>query len=189
MSNRVMRTLRATICAGVLAGGLAFGGAASAGELSDKSVQTLLEYAWAMMPDKFTKPDGKVITIDKAKKQDAMIPLDDARVVIRVADRSSKAQVCKLLQKQLENHRMMMKREEESKKWSDQQLLFINQLHLFVVMLNTGNVEVVEKAGENEVKTSEGTEEGATGGAAKPTCTEEQKKAIETEIDAYVSGS
>lgn len=188
MSSRVMRTLRATICAGVLAAGLAVSTGAGAGELSDKSVQTLLEYAWALMPDKFTKPDGKVITIDKTKKQDALIPLEAARIVIKIADRSSKAQICKLLQKQLENHRTMMKREEESKKWSDQQLLFINQLHLFVVMLNTGNVEVVEKDGENEVKTSSA-EGGAAAATGKTPCTEEQKKAIEDEINAFVSGS
>lgn len=188
MSNRVMTTLRAAICAGALAGTLVVGSAARAGELSDKSVQTLMEYAWAMMPDKFTKPDGNTILVDKTKKQDVLIPLEEARNVIKIADRSSKAQICKLLQKQLENHRTMMKRQEESKKWSDQQLLFINQLHLFVVMLNTGNVEVVEKAGENEVKTSASDTEGAKSTGKTP-CTDEQKKAIEAEIDAYVSGS
>ena len=33
-------------------------------ELSDKSVLTLMRYAWSMVPDKFTTPLGKTIVVD-----------------------------------------------------------------------------------------------------------------------------
>ena len=37
-----------------------------------------------------------------------------------------------------------MYRREQAKKWSDQQLLFINQLHLFTVMFSLGKVKITE---------------------------------------------
>jgi hypothetical protein len=36
-------------------------------DLSDKSVQLLMQYAWALTPPKFTAPDGKTIAVDKTK--------------------------------------------------------------------------------------------------------------------------
>ena len=41
-----------------------------------------------------------------------------------------------------------MRREEAKAKWTDQQMLFINQLHLFTVMTLTGKVKLVEKDGD-----------------------------------------
>lgn len=43
----------------------------------------------------------------------------------------------------------MMAREIAKKKWTDQQLLFISQLHLFTVMMMTGGVKVIDR-GENK---------------------------------------
>ena len=39
---------------------LAFAGPVAAKELSEKSVRVLMEYAWTILPAKFTTPDGKV---------------------------------------------------------------------------------------------------------------------------------
>ena len=44
-----------------------------------------------------------------------------------------------------------MRREEAKTKWTDQQMLFINQLHLFTVMTLTGKVQLVEKDGDKQV--------------------------------------
>jgi hypothetical protein len=77
------------------------------------------------------------------------------------------------------NHRSLMRREVEKKKWSDQQLLFINQLHLTTVMMLTGKIKLVEKQGDKDVVVDE-TKEPAQ------TCTEEQRAKVKDLIVAYV---
>ena len=44
-----------------------------------------------------------------------------------------------------------MRREQAKSQWSDQQLLYISQLHTFTVMMLTGKVQLVEKEGEKVV--------------------------------------
>ena len=62
-------------------------------ELSDKSVLTLMRYAWGMVPDKFTTPLGKTILVDKTKASETVVPLEMAREVIRVAQLGLRATV------------------------------------------------------------------------------------------------
>lgn len=151
-------------------------------QLSDKSVQTLIDYAWAMTPAKFTAPDGKVIEIDKSKRQEVMVPLDVAREVIRVAWFSARAQQCNLEEEQRANYQTLMKRE-QAKKWTDQQLLFIHELHLFTVMYTAGKVKIVanDEAGKDVVVTDQTTK------PPKP-CNEDERKSVQKSIMAYVSG-
>ena len=118
-------------------------------ELSDKSIETLINYAWAITPPKFTTPDGKTIEVDKNKRDQVVVPLDVARDIVRVGRLSASAQICGLAEEQAANYQTMMKREIAKKKWSDQQLLFVSQLHLFTVMMMTGGVKVIDR-GENE---------------------------------------
>ena len=125
-------------------------------ELSDKSVLTLMRYAWGMVPEKFTTPLGKTIIVDKSHASEAIVPLDIAREVIRVARMSAYAQLCELPEEQRANYQTLMRREEAKSKWSDQQMLFINQLHLFTVMTLTGKVQLVEKDGDKQVVVQEG---------------------------------
>jgi hypothetical protein len=152
---------------------------AAAQELSEKSIRSFMEYAWSLTPQQFSKQDGTVIVIDKKKKADVMVPLDVAREVIRVGRISAHAQICGLSDHQVINHRSLMKREEEKKTWSDQQLVYINQLHLTTVMLLTGKIRLVEKDGDKEVVIDDGK-------SAQQTCTEEQKTKVRDVIVAYV---
>ncbi len=181
----MMRTMimakRASVGAAVVAGLAALAPAASAaeGELSDKSVQVIMEYAWSLTPAQFSKKDGTVIVVDKKKPETATVPLDVAREVVRVGRLSAHAQACNLPEEQVLNHRSLMKREVEKKKWSDQQELFINQLHLTTVMLLTGKIKLVEKDGDKEVVVDEKQ-------APQQTCTEEQRQKVKDLIAAYV---
>jgi hypothetical protein len=174
-----------TIRAGVIGGcaaALMLGTAAmpaAAQDLSEKSIRSFMEYAWSLTPQQFSKQDGTVIVIDKKKKQDVMVPIDVAREVIRVGRISAHAQICGLSDHQVINHRSLMKREEEKKSWSDQQLVYINQLHLTTVMLLTGKIRLVEKDGDKEVVIDDGK-------SAQQTCTEEQKAKVRDVIIAYV---
>ena len=152
---------------------------ASEGELSDKSVQIFMEYAWSLTPQQFSKKDGTVIVVDKAKPEQAMVPIDIAREVIRVGRISAHAQVCNLPEDQTLNHRSLMRRETDKKKWTDQQTLYINQLHLTTVMLLTGKIKLVEKDGDKEVVVDEKQ-------APQQTCTDEQRQKVKELIAAYV---
>ena len=95
-------------------------------ELSEKSVQLLMQYAWALTPPKFTSPDGKTIEVDKSKPKDVIVSVDVAREVIKVARLSAYAQLCELIEEQRANYQTMMRREAAKSKWTDQQLLYIS---------------------------------------------------------------
>lgn len=174
-----MRTAGTTwACAAMLAVLLA-AVPARAQQLSEKATRTFMEYAWSLTPEAFTKPNGETILIDKTKKAEVMIPLDVARDVIRAGRLSAHAQVCELAQEQADNHNSLMRRQVQSKKWTPQQVVYINQLHLTVVMLLTGRIKLVEKDGDKEVVVEEGKNKAQT-------CTDEQKQKVKELIAAYV---
>lgn len=183
-SERAWGMLRVSVVSVALMALPAGAPAAIAADLSDKSVEVLMNYAWAVMPKKFTKPNGEVIEVDKSKKAEIIVPKEVAREVIKVARLTAHASICKLEEKQAENYRTLMKREEAKKAWTDQQLLYINQLHLFTVMWLTGNVQIKQEGDEKEVVVDEG------GNAeSEQTCTDAQKAKVEEQINSYVKGS
>jgi hypothetical protein len=153
--------------------------AGAADELSEKSVQVFMEYAWSLTPQQYSKKDGTVIVVDKTKKADVLVPVDIAREVIKVGRISAHAQVCNLAEDQQLNYRSLMKRQTDLKKWTDQQLLYISQLHLTTVMLLTGKIKLVEKDGDKEVVVDEKQ-------APQQTCTDEQRSKVKDIIAAYV---
>jgi hypothetical protein len=170
-------------CAGAVVAALVAPTFAQNKELSDKSVLTLMRYAWGMVPEKFTTPLGKTIIVDKSHPSESIVPLDIAREVIRVARLSAYAQLCELQEEQRANYQTLMRREEAKSKWSDQQILFINQLHLFTVMTLTGKVQLIEKDGDKQVVVHEG----------KPikaeSCTDTERKKIQDQIMAFVNAA
>jgi len=183
MTGKRARTGIALAWAAVLIGGSATAALAQAKELSDKSVLTLMKYAWGMVPDKFTTPLGKTIQIDRSKPSDSIVPIATAREVIHVARLSAYAQLCELPEEQRSNYQTYMKREEAKAKWSDQQMLFMNQLHLFTVMTLTGKVQLVEKDGDKQVVVQDGK------AAKTETCTDTEKKKVQEQIMAFVNAN
>ncbi len=166
---------------------------ASAQELSEKATRTFMEYAWTLTPERFTKPNGETILIDKTKRDDVMVPLDVAREVIRVGRLSAHAQVCNLAQEQADNHSSLMRRQSQSKKWNPQQMVYINQLHLTVVMLLTGRIKLVERPEGPPAKGADPAKDAAKevvvaeeAQKATQTCTEEQKDKVKELIATYV---
>jgi hypothetical protein len=158
------------------------GGAAAIQELSEKSVKAFMDYAWSLTPHKFTKPDGRSIEIDKKDRSKAEVPIEIAREVIMAGRLTAHAQMCELLEDQVNNYRSLMKREDDKKKWTEQQMIYINQLHLTTVMLLTGKIKLVEQQdGGKEVVLEE-----SKSNEAK-TCTDEQRKKVKELIAVYVS--
>jgi hypothetical protein len=152
-------------------------------DLSDKSVLTLMKYAWSMVPDKFTTPLGKTILVDRSKPSESIVPMETAREVIHVARLSAYAQLCELAEEQRANYQTYMRREEAKGKWTDQQMLFINQLHLFTVMTLTGKVQLVEKDGDKQVVVQEGKP------AKTESCSDTEKQKIQAQIMAFVNAN
>ena len=173
---------------GMRAAGLGLGAlmlmvsSAGAQDLSERAVKAFMDYAWALTPAKFTKPDGTSVEIDKKDRGKVEIPMDVAREVIKVGRLTAHAQICELPEDQVENYRSLMRRETAKNKWTEQQLIYINQLHLTTVMLLTGKIRLVEKRdGEKDVVIEEPDKNDAK------TCTDEQRKKVKELIAAYIA--
>ena len=151
-------------------------------ELSERSVKTIMNYAWSYTPDKFTPPNGKTIFIDKKNREKMMVPVAKGREVIKVARLTAHAQICDLREDQVKNYRSLMLRETKSKQWTEQQIVYINQLHLTTVMMLVGKLQIVKKDGDTDKKVVV-----KEGKAAAKTCTAEQKSKVKELITKYVS--
>jgi hypothetical protein len=152
-------------------------------DLSDKAIATLMDYAWAITPAKFTLPGGKTIEVDKNNRDAAMIPIESARDVVRAGRLSANAQICGLAEEQAANYQTLMKREVAKAKWNDQQTLYISQLHLFTVMMLTGKVTVVQADGDNkDVKI----ETPPALNTKTPTCSEAERDKVAKQIVDYI---
>ena len=182
MTNKAWGGARACAAAVAIVATVAVVGPAGAQQqLSEKAVRTFMSYAWSLTPQKFTKPSGESVLIDRTKPDEMQIPVDDAREIIMAGRLTAHAQICELPEDQVRNYQSLMRRTERSKKWSEQQMVFINQLHLTTVMLLTGQIKLVEKGdGGKDVVVYEGKK-------ANKTCTDEQRLQVKKLIDQYVS--
>lgn len=182
MTTRAGKILAGAVAL-VLAGPMASAGAQ---ELSEQTVKSYMDLAWQLTPAQFSKPDGTVIQIDKKKREESMIPLDIARDVIMVGRNSALAQICGLMNEQIANVQSLRRREEARAKWTQQQLVFINQLHMATVVLRTGRLQLVEtEEGKQPVVLEEDKAK------AKPpeTCSDEQRKLVKEKIVAFVAAA
>lgn len=154
-------------------------------QVSDKTVTALMQYAWAMTPAEYIAPDGKVTRVDKSKFNDVKVPLDVARETVRVGRLSALAQVCDLTDAQTANFQTFMAREAAKNKWSDQQMLFINQLHLFTLMTMTSQVKLVDS--DQAAKGGGAAKEEPQAAPAK--CSDVERKRVEDQIIAYINST
>lgn len=112
------------------------------GKLSDSAVRVLMTYAFSLVPDQTKGPDGKTVKVDKSVPNKFLIPLDDARGVIRASTRSAYAEVCGLSELGRANYQTLVRGEEARKVWTPEQLMFIKSLHHFSVSYFTGNIQI-----------------------------------------------
>jgi hypothetical protein len=176
--------------------------------MSDSAVRVLMTYAFSIIPEKSTAPDGKVVTTDKSDPNKFLIPNDAARRVIRAATRTAYAEVCQIPELGRANFETMMKGEEARKTWSPEQLQMISALHVFSVSYFTGNIKITAK---EEPSDPSGKDAGASavakGGAGDgapaedtesttriisaeaPNCPPDQKQKVTNAINAYVQAA
>ena len=181
MVMKFKRTVAAFTAAVAVSCGAAVACAAGSKSFDDRSVRRIMEDAWAITPARFTFPDGRTIVVDKKKKKEVMVPIETARQVILVGRLTAHAEACGLVEEHIINHRVMMSRESAKKKWTEQQLLYINMLHLYTVKLLNNRIQVMlEKDGRKvqvrESKSKHGRK-----------CTDAEKKLIVERILAYIN--
>jgi hypothetical protein len=153
-----------------------------ASELSLKSVKLITGFALTTIPSEIKQPDGKVIKIDRNNLERILVPLEDARRVILAARNSAHAQMCDLPELQAENYLALMRQEQAKNKWTAEQMLFINRLHLFTVMWLTGNVKFMDKGdGKKEPQVIAEPDKGE-----KKTCTPDEKAKVKANIEEYL---
>jgi len=145
---------------------------------SDRTVRVIMGWAFAAVPEKIKTKDGSEITIDRSDPNKFMIPVDDARRVIRVAMRSTNAKLCGLPKLEGQNFRKMMAKEKALGKWSSNQIRFIKMLHISAGLVMTGGFTVGKQA--------EGKGDGQNDKQKKYSCSAEERARVKASIEAYL---
>ncbi len=166
--------------------------------LTESQIRVMLGLAWSVVPEEYQDPDGNKVKVDKGNPNRYLVPITDARRIIRAASRTAYAQICDLKDHQLSNYRAMMHAERKEHNWTTDQLMFINTLHLFAVMQMTGGVTIEDaepdpaKPAENGAVKAAPSEkpndaEPAAPVQARAGCPAGQKEKVQKAIDAYVA--
>ena len=156
---------------------------------SDRAVRVLVSYTWQTMPEEIQKPDGSMVTVKGQDVDKFMIPMEDARRVVLIANRTADAQLCDLPQHQVANHRTLMKKETESKRWSDEQLAFIHMLHLVTVGTRTADRIEASDGGVAQGDASEAEKQEMKEIVKRQQrydCTDERRERVKQQIESFV---
>ena len=119
--------------------------------LSDSAVRVMSTFALSVLPDKVPDANGEMVKLDKADPNKYLVPIEDARRVIRVATRSAYAEVCGLLELEKDNFQAMI-RTERMRAWTAEQMMFIHALHTFATSYFAGNVKITDAGRGREGK-------------------------------------
>lgn len=172
------------------------GKAASKG-LSDSAVRVMSTFALSIVPDQVPAgPGGQMVKLDKSDPNKYLIPIDDARQIIRVATRSAYAEVCQLPELEKANFDAMI-RGEKLRGWTAQQMMFIHALHTFATSYFAGNVKITESDADQSgslAKEGAAAANAAKGAATTITtkkleCAPGQKEKVTAAINAYVQSA
>lgn len=165
--------------------------------LSDSAVRVMSTFALSIVPDQVPAgPGGQMVKLDKSDPNKYLIPLDDARQIIRVATRSAYAEVCQLPEFEKANLDAMI-RGEKLRGWTAEQMMFIHALHTFATSYFAGNVKITESdAGQSGDLAKEGAAaaNAAKGDATTITtkkleCAPGQKEKVMAAINTYVQSA
>ncbi|HWM30780.1 MAG TPA: hypothetical protein VNO69_03640 [Methyloceanibacter sp.] len=177
------------------------------GGLSDSAVRVLMTYAFSIIPGEVRAPDGQQIKVDKSNPNKFLIPIDDARRVIRAATRSAYAEICQLPDLKQSNYQTLMRGEEARKVWTQDQILMIEALHTFSASYFAGGLKLTvtevdeDPAGpasratavsKSDVPAEAPEPSGAETeiiAAPTPKCPPEQKQRVTDAINAYVQAA
>jgi hypothetical protein len=166
--------------------------------LSDSAVRVMSTFALSIVPDQVPAgPGGQMVKLDKSDPNKYLIPIEDARQIIRVATRSAYAEVCQLPELEKANFDAMI-RSEKLRGWTAQQMMFIHALHTFATSYFAGNVKITESDADPSgslAKEGAAAANNAAKGAAttittkKLECAPGQKEKVTAAINTYVQSA
>jgi hypothetical protein len=160
----------------------------SSGGLSDSAVRVMSTFALSILPDEVQDKAGKKIKLDKSNPNTYLIPLEEARRIIRVATRSAYAEACDLTELGQANYEAMYRSELARKVWSGEQMMFIKALHTFATSYFAGNAKITAEPGDGQATNgAQGT--AATIEAKKLECRPGQKEKVTSAIVNYVQST
>lgn len=159
------------------------------GGLSESAVRVMVTYAFSIIPDKVKDATGTTSDVDKSDPNKFVIPVNDARRVIRVATRSAYAELCGMLELGKANYKTMVSKEQAKQSWSREQLLMIDALHLFAVSYFTGNAKFTDEPDGAESTPSNAAKPDEFTAPPPPACPPAQRQKVESAINAYVAAA
>ncbi len=156
---------------------------------SNHSVEFLASYAWANIPDEVSKPDGTRIKVRGVPIDKFMLSMEDTRRIVVIAERSAQARICGLTDLERVNHDKMMKNEEASKRWSNEQLAWIHWLHDVIVKVRAFDPETASKRAKDMKLDKEAEKKTLTQvkKLKKPSCSEKRRQQVKQEIEEFVN--
>jgi hypothetical protein len=175
--------------------------------LSDSRVRVMSTFALSILPNEIPDSSGAMIKLDKSDPNKYLIPIEDARRVIRVATRSAYAEACGLPELEKANYDTMMRSEQARKVWNTDQMMFIKSLHTFATSYFAGNVKITEQPDEQPAAPGAAPAAKPAAPAAKAAapaqsaagettfttkkleCSPEQKEKVTQSIGAYVQSA
>jgi hypothetical protein len=156
---------------------------AKAQKISEKSVRTLMQYALAYTPDRFTGADGTTIHINRKDPEaikKLMVPLKKAEEAVLAGRLAAHARVCGLFDEEKNTFISFVLREQKSNKWTPQQIIYMRSLFYTTEMLMVGKVQVIQRDdGGKKVVIKEGE-------PAIKSCTDQQSKRVKDLVTAYI---
>ena len=156
---------------------------ANAQKISEKSVRTLMQYALAYTPDRFTGADGTTVHINRKDPEaikKLMVPLKKAEEAVLAGRLAAHARVCGLFDEEKNTFISFVLREEQSKKWTPQQIIYLRSLFYTTEMLMVGKVQVIQRDdGGKKVVIQEGK-------PAIKSCTDQQRAKVKELVAAYI---
>jgi hypothetical protein len=157
--------------------------AANAQKISEKSVRTLMEYALSYTPDRFTGADGTTVFINRKDPEAVkklMVPLPKAEEAVLAGRLAAHARVCGLFDDEKNTFISFVLREQQSKKWTPQQIIYLRALFYTTEMLMVGKVQVIQRDdGGKKVVIREGK-------PAIKSCTEQQREKVKQLVADYL---
>jgi hypothetical protein len=172
-------------------------GQGSSKGLSDSAVRVMSTFALSIVPDQVPAgPGGQMVKLDKSDPNKYLIPIEDARSIIRVATRSAYAEVCQLPELEKANFDALI-RTEKRRGWTAQQMMFIHALHTFATSYFAGNVKITESDADQSgslAKEGAAAANAAKGAATTITtkkleCAPGQKEKVTAAINTYVQSA
>jgi hypothetical protein len=159
--------------------------------MSDSRVRVMSTYALSLLPDEVQDKEGNKIKLDKSDPNIYLIPLDDARRIIRVATRSAYAEACQLGDLGDDNFQAMYQSEKARNVWSKEQLMFVQALHSFSAAYFAGRAKALITEEPSTTASGNAKTEGPTTTVTmqKPECPPGQKEKVAAAIKAYVKST